>query len=279
LAAAAFYVLNLRSLKINLDSIQTRNLEANDFSAALDGYQKLSQVNGVLASEFWWDTNERMLRLYENNKLKGFEQKMANILVGAIPRLEQELKRPIKSYLRRYILVARTYEVLYLMTRNLKFADLMEDAALRMRNFNDAYPETYWYLGKAQIYHGNYAEGEAAFNQALELGFDYQVQDQVRHYVNLAGSYLNAGNKEKTGEKLKKVVDLIYNFVKDHPDRNFSAKTLEWLKAEAFRMEETAQFYIKFLKDEKTALEIYQKAIFIYPDYKDLFQNRIDALK
>jgi len=44
-------------------------------------------------------------------------------------------------------------------------------------------------------------------------------------------------------------------------------------------MEEVAQFYLKFLKDEKTAIEIYQKAIFIYPDYEDLFQNRIDALK
>jgi O-antigen ligase len=279
LSAISFYVFNLRSLKINLDSIRARNLESKDFSAALDGYQQVSQVNGVLASEFWWDTDERMLVLYENNKIKGFEQKTANILVGAIPRLEQDLQHPIKSYLRRYLLLARTYEVLYLMTKNLKFADLMEDAALRMRNFNDAYPETYWYLGKAQIYHGNYAEGEATFNQALEFGFDYQVQDQVRHYVNLAGSYLNVVNKEKTGESLQKVVDLIYNFVKDRPERNFSAKTLEWLNGEAFRMEEAAQFYIKFLKDDKTALEIYKKAIFIYPAYEETFQQKIDALK
>ena len=279
LAAAAFYVFNLRSLKINLDSVRARGLEAKDFSAALDGYQQISQVDGVLASEFWWDTDERMLILYENHKLKGFEQKAANILAGAISILEQDLQRPIKSYLRRYTLMARTYEVLYLMTRDLKFADLMEGAALRMRNFNDAYPETYWYLGKAQIYRGNYAEGEAAFNNALEFGFGYRVQDQVRHYVNLGGTYLNAGNKGKIGENLKKVVDLIYNFVKNVPARDFSDKTLEWLKAEAFRMEEVAQFYLKFLKDEKTAIEIYQKAIFIYPDYEDLFQNRIDALK
>ncbi|OGC37758.1 hypothetical protein A2155_02050 [candidate division WWE3 bacterium RBG_16_52_45] len=279
LAATAFYVFNLRSLKINLDSVRARGLEAKDFSAALDGYQQVSQVDGVLAFEFWWDTDERMLMLYENSKLKGFEQKSANILATEIPRLEQDLRHPIKSYLRRYTLMARTYEVLYLMTRDLKFADRMEDAALRMRNFNDAYPETYWYLGKAQIYRGNYAEGEAAFNKALEFGFGYRVQDQVRHYVNLGGTYLNAGNKEKIGENLKKVVDLIYNFVKDRPGRNFSDKTLEWLNGEAFRMEEVAQFYLKFLKNEKTALEIYQKAILTYPEYKETFQQKIDALK
>jgi len=279
LAAVVLYVFNLRSLKINLDSVRARNLEAGDLSAALDGYQQLAQVDGVLASEFWWDTNERMLILYENNKLKGFDQKAANILAAAIPRLGKDLKHPIKSYLRRYTLMARTNEILYLMTRDLKFADLMEGAALKMRNFNDAYPEIYWYLGKAQIYHGNYAEGEATFNNALEFGFGYRVRDEVRHYVNLAGTYLNAGNKEKIGKILKKVVDLIYNFVKNRPERKFSDRTLNWLKAEAVRMEETAQFYLKSLKDEKTAIEIYQKAIFIYPEYKDIFQNKIDALK
>ena len=279
LAPAVFYLFNFRSLQFNLDSVKARSLETKGLSAALDGYQQVSQVDGVLASEFWWDTDQRMLILYENNKLQGLGQKAANILVRAVPRLEQDLRHPIKSYLRRYTLLARTYEVLYLMTRNLKFAGLMEDTALRMRNFNDAYPETYWYLGKAQIYQGKYGEGETVFNQALELGFDYRIQDQVRHYVNLAGTYLNSGNKNKAGAGLKKAVDLIYGFVKDSPARNFSTKTSEWLNSESFRMEETAQFYSKLLKDNKTAIEIYQKAIFIYPVYEEIFQKKIDALR
>ena len=279
LPVVTFYVFNFRLSQINLEITQTQDLEQKDFPAALANYKKIGQQDTVIAADIRWHVTERLLLLMGVNKLKDFREEIAGILSGLTSDLEKDLAKPIPGYLRRHLLLSRAYEIIYIVDGSQEALDRMEETATRMREFNETYPDTYWYLGKVQIYRGNYEEGEALLEKVFNLGLLKTLKERVRNYSNLVGTYINAGNKTKAGENLEKIVDEIYSLVKKTSLENLTAGRLEWLKAQQPLVDTAAQFHLRELKDPETAIEIYKKAIFIYPLYKEVFQEKIDTIK
>jgi len=275
LSVAVFYVLNLRLLEISLEAIRAQDLEKTNLSASLTNYEEITKKKTVLALDIRWDITEKLLLMLEVGELRDFRPRIVEILSGLTPDLEADLAKPIKGYLRKHLLMSRTYEVIFLIAGDEEAVNRMEETAERMREFNENYPDTYWYLGKAQIYRGNYEEGEVLFEKVIKIGF----KETVRHYSNLAGTYIYIGDKAKAGEFLEKLVDEVYNFVKRESPENISGEKLLWLNGQQRFIDAAALFHVRDLNDPETAIEIYKKAIFIYPIYKEVLQAKIDALE
>jgi len=279
LSVAVFYTHNLPILQAGLGVIRARDLEKRNLSASLAGYREISQKKMVLALDFRWEIIERLLFMLRDKGTEGFRKEIVKIILDLVPLLEKDLEKPLKGYLRKHVVLSEVYETIYLISGNPEALDKVEETARKMRNFNEEYPDTYWHLGKAQLYRGNYEEAEAVIQKAFELGYAFETRYRVLQYANLYGTYLYVGDKAKAGEYLAKAVDAIHSFVLTRFPDNLRPEDLEWLISQQPLVDASAQFHLIELNDSKTAIELYEKAIFIYPIYKEVIQKKIDDLK
>ncbi|OGC37704.1 hypothetical protein A2V54_02200 [candidate division WWE3 bacterium RBG_19FT_COMBO_53_11] len=270
ISATLFYTLNLKPLKVNLDFIQAASLEKKDFPKALNKYKEVNQQTTVFNSNFKLALVQKLLNAGRHASL---DKEMAEIFSDLAGYLEGESEKPAVRYLRLHEFLVKLYGALYAISQDAKFLENMERVSWEMVSFNGEYPPDYALLGETRILQKKSREGVALFQKAFELRGG-QDEDLLLYYQELGTAYLRAGDLPQAAKTFEEIINFLYSAAESGNPlaaRLASAQT-PYIRA-------AAEIYWKNLSDPQSAVEIYKKALLVYPNDREILQENIKKLK
>jgi len=269
-----FYALNLIPLGINIKLAQAKRLESSDLLKSLEYHEQVNEQKSVFSADFKWASAERLRSILQSGGGVDFEEELMGAILIVTSFFEKELEDPSPRYLRLHELLARLYEAAYVISSNEEFLEKMEQVAKNMINFNEDYPASYRILGEVEILRGEYEEGETLFQKALDIN-RFRFMHKLNYYKELGAVYLRVGERAKAAENFKEIIDLLISASKSLRQanrRNLALELIPYIRC-------AADIYWKELNDPQTAVEIYEKALLLYPGQKEVLQQNIEILK
>ncbi|MDD2731999.1 MAG: O-antigen ligase family protein [Candidatus Pacebacteria bacterium] len=271
IALTAFYSLNFKTTLASVILIEGFKSNVNYFPKALSCYLKVLDMNSIYEKDFRREITMRLVLDLEEGRKPNVEKQIIDTLSDLKPYLKKELDEKDIKNRNVYELVARIDERTYLFSKDEKYLVDMEEILNKALEFNNQRMSFYELLGAVEIYRKNYNKGEEFFNQAFELS-SKTTEDKVNYFRHLGVAYVKAEDYQKAADNFKKAIDIKYVLFKKFNQKIYSER-------EAYFMEQTALLYFNELNDLKTAKEIYQKTMDIYPEYKEILENHLKNLE
>lgn len=281
LSLVAFYEINYKPTIAAIFFPWSVGYEQKYPRQALSGYKEAIDKNTIYDKDFRLILVERLILILETGRAKDIEEEIVKTLFFLKPLLEKDLKKPDKRPIDYYRYLARINERIYLFSKDPDFLAAMEEVARKGLSFNNQKPQFYRLIGGKKILENNYEEGEKFFQKALALLPDsYENRTNFHRFLGMA--YYKAGDKLKSAEEFKKVVDREYYYKKFRPEylKKKEKKVLpkDTQKAVSFT-EQVALLYCRDLQDFETCSQIYKRAIEIYPEHEITLRAHLEILR
>jgi len=265
-----FVEVNLKPTIASISFPRFAKYEIKNPQKAILGYKKATEKNTIYDKDLRFAFMERLIYLLETGRAKNAEGEIIKVLYQNKPLLEKDLenldRRPVDSY----EILARINERIYLFSKDKKALEEMEETLKKIYEFNKNKPEFYRLMGELEILRGNYKKGENLFQKLLYFGYN-----EVDVWRELGAVYIfKVGDKAKGGEYLKKVLE------KEYYSQKFNSTSVissERNKAVSFT-ETVAILYYRDLNDFDTCRQIYERAMEIYPEKKEILQMHLKEL-
>ena len=268
-----FYQINLKpTLASYIFPFSVRYEKENPKKAVLK-YKEAIDKNTIYSKDFRLITIERILYIINqglNEKQKG---EMVEILIELKPFLKQDLEKPDRRHNDSYEYLALIDQEIYIFSKDSVYLESMEQTLKKAIEFNNERPEFYRLMGGLRILQNNYKEGEEFFQKMYEIYPD-NFHSKTKFYKELGLAYLKAENKLKAAENFKKALDIEYY------SKKFSSQTvigMSEIMAVSFT-EKVAIIYCRDINDIETCRHIYERAMEIYPKYRNTLRSHLEIL-
>lgn len=286
---ASLYFINLKPALASRDFVKGFSLEENNFPQAIAHYEKGIGRNTPYRRELTVFLAWRDISALENGRAKQWRKEIIQNLADLHPFFKDNVGKPDSGYLNMFELFSRANEWIYISTGEKAALAEAEKNSRDAIEFNSQWMQFYYLLGKLALYHGNRTEGEDLFWKGYHLSKE-GLWDLAGVYNAMGIAYFRSGNNELAAQNFKKVVNLKYVGMKYVVDKKSYGldpgavlspaknQLLEMItQADVSLFEGTAWLFLQ-LGDKDTALEIYGKALEVYPAHETRLKMDLERL-
>lgn len=278
----ALYYGNLIPALVSYDFVKGFFSESQDFFGALNFYQKAIERNTPYQRELTFMLASRNVFLLERGLGEKEEYKRSAIqsLLQLTPYMKEHVETPDLRYLNFHETLANSYEWIYLVTKDEKALQEAKEAAKKALAFNNQWMQFYYIFGKMEVYQGNFSEAEKYFDQ----GFKHSrgdLTDLFNRYKFSGLSYLRIKDQHRAVQSLSKAVEAMYASMRygaprspQIPDEQKRKTTQDGVSV----FEMTAWLHWG-LGNKETAVEIYKKALEVYPEWEIRLKANLEKMK
>lgn len=268
---AIVYQLNIKPTKYASMFPNYAQYENRDIKKSFSGYKKALENGTIYDKDFRLIFIERMLYLLENNKAKKIEKEVVDSLVELETLLKKDIESgPDRRTLNSYEYLIRTYQRIYMFTKDEKKLIDMESALADAIKFNNEIPVYYQLLGELKLMQNDYYKGESYFYKMYELT-PQGLKDKAAYHKKMGVAYLKIGDEKKAIEQFDAALDTDYYSIK------YSYTPV--LDDVISIMDTTAIMHYKDYGDFESCEKIYNRGIETYPQYQKLLENHLETIK
>jgi len=269
----SFYQINLKPTLASSIFPFFVGYEKENPKKAILRYKEAIDKNTIYSKDFRLITIERALLTINQSSAKKQKEEIIAILAELRPFLKQDLKKPDRRRNDSYKYLALIDQEIYFISKDPAYLESMEQTLKQAIEFNNERPEFHRLMGGLRILQNDYKEGEKFFQKVYEIYPD-DFYYKTKFHRELGAAYLKAGNKLKAAENFKKALDIEYY------SKKFNSQTVIGLSennAVSFT-EKVAIIYCRDLNDTETCVQIYKRAIEIYPKYENILRSHLEIL-
>lgn len=261
-----FYNLNVKTALAGMYFASGESSGTKEPLGALYGYQKALEQNSFYDYDFKMLVLSRMNLLMETNPPLEVKTGVFDLFFKIEPDLYKYMEASDQQKNRLYLYTDRMYKWIYLFNKDSKNLDKMQNTIQQGINFNPNYPYFYLDMAKLKVLQNNFKE-VAQFAQKFYQLTPQKAIDEEKMHLAVAQSYFEINDLERGIINGEKVLEIEYNLKKSgYAGLNLPNFT-----------NSTAMACHKIGRVQE-ALKIYQRAMEIYPDYRNLWQRGLEYI-
>lgn len=269
-ASLIFYQINIKT------ALSSMHLYSANVSSLAQ--EALYEYNNVISAHTPYDSDFKILVMSKLEGLAGFDsniqddlKKIAfNLFFKVKPYAYDMMESEDQNKSNYYASTARIYKSFYLYNKNPQNLKEMENVLSGAIQFNPNLPVFYELMAESKILQGEYNEGEN-FAKIFYQSLPQNTVSERKMYMALARSYLEKEDFNKGFENAEKFFNIDYNAKKNN------ISDVNKLNGASFT-NAVALMYYNELNDFKGTQRIYQRAMEIYPKYRQIFQSHLDQI-
>lgn len=261
-----FYNLNLKTALAGMYFKSGEQSGAREPLGALYAYPRVLSQNSVF--DYYYKTLilSRLNVILESNPPKEIKDKIFAFFYEMEPDLQKYINGNGEQKNRFFSYMAKIYKSLYLFNKDKENLDKMEKIIAKAVEFNNKFPVFYLDMARLKIMQGKNKEALEYAENFYKLTPQKPI-DGIKMHLALAQSYLEINDFKNGLPQAEKVLDINYNLKKSNQD---------WLSLPNFT---NAVILICIKQDEaQKARDICQKAMEIYPERNEMWQQRLSEI-
>jgi O-antigen ligase len=268
-AIFCLYVVNYKPTSAAIIFPKNVKFESTDPLKAISAYLVSLDKHTIYDRDFRLIIAERIIYLVESRIMDDTSKKMVSILVYLEPALQNDSKIIDRRLGDTYEYIARIDELKYLAFGDKNSLSDMGEVLNQAINFNNQRPSFYYMQAQLEALKGNFSKTEEILTSMRSLypaGLNYDPE----FYKKKGVVYLRIDDKKKAIENFERAMQINYSYKK--------ATGNYILRGGASFYESVAIMYYRDLKDLKNCERVYNMAIELYPEYKNILTQRFKLL-